>query len=104
MTPPGRRRCAAAGPAGDRKHTARLVKGKTLRGQLVAVNAGNGLALEGRRGVLDAGDGGHPGGEADPAAIAEQVLAEHQRVTERRRPAGWGHVDQVGYDVDGGQV
>jgi hypothetical protein len=31
-------------------------------------DADDGLALEGGRGVLDADDGAHPGGEADPAA------------------------------------
>jgi hypothetical protein len=54
--------------------------------------------------VLDAGDGAHPGGEANPAAIAEQVLAEHQHIAERGRPTEGGRVDQVGFDVDGGQV
>jgi hypothetical protein len=48
---------------GDGKDAARLVEGQSLGGQLVAANAGDGLALEGGRGVLDADDSAHPGGQ-----------------------------------------
>ena len=75
-----------------------------MGGQLVTADACGGLALEGERGVLDVDSGAHQAGEADLAAVAEQVLAAHEGVAEGGRAAGGGNVHEVGFDVDGGEV